>query len=251
MSTIVIDDRDSSIQYTGSWSNGGNPDTDYEGTATFTVPAPGTFLTLTFTGTGVTVWGNILSKTVQISTYAIDGGNATTFTSTNATNTRFSQPFFTVGGGTLSTGTTHTLVITPVQAELAIDMITINVPQTPSTSPTTTTPTELPDPSTCGCSHVPIAPIIGAIIGGLGLVSISLLIIIYLRRWRMLLEKGVPSISTSNEVSVPGQVEQRESTVMTPYDLSTATTQFGTTASEDHSTAWMRKRAASPPPGYR
>ena len=50
MSVIILDDRDPSIQYIGSWNNGGNPDAEYQATVKWSGPAPGTFATLVFNG---------------------------------------------------------------------------------------------------------------------------------------------------------------------------------------------------------
>ncbi|KAF9477147.1 hypothetical protein BDN70DRAFT_995145 [Pholiota conissans] len=288
MSIIILDDRDPSIQYTGSWNNGGNPDAEYQATVKWSGPAPGTFATLVFNGTGVTVIGSINFDTVQMSSYTIDGGPATTFTSTNATDTRYSQVFFTVAGGTLSPDRNHTLVMTPVQANLFIDFITVNVPPPQPSQISSVLPT--PTPSACTIdqsqsqngnqntqsqSHIPLGPVIGTVVGGLGLFGLLISMAIYLRRQKVKMGRELPA-AAGGDVNPPpprinvreSQLRQRNSTV-SPYDLSISTGRMAPISSSSTSptseqanefnarktgnqnlSPLRRPNVSDPPPGY-
>ncbi|KAF9472257.1 hypothetical protein BDN70DRAFT_938312 [Pholiota conissans] len=133
MSTVILDDRDSSIVYHGdTWVPSGNPAAEYLGTSMGTAPAFGTSATVAFTGTGITVFGT-LNPGIQISMFSVDGAPPTTFTSTDASSIRYAQAFYTANPGTFSPGV-HTLVMTPLQADFWLDFLKVDGPSATSSS---------------------------------------------------------------------------------------------------------------------
>ncbi|KAJ7923484.1 hypothetical protein B0H13DRAFT_2402354 [Mycena leptocephala] len=75
----IVDDRDPTISYTGTWLTGGTL-SENDNTVTFTWTAGSSF-SLPFSGTNIAVYGTFdaMSAGVQTS-YAIDGGDAAPFT---------------------------------------------------------------------------------------------------------------------------------------------------------------------------
>lgn len=75
-----LDDRDSSIQYSGGWDTSGHPTEEFQGTTTYTSTA-GATARVTFTGTGISVFGTIArtggGASGPVSTYLIEGDSST------------------------------------------------------------------------------------------------------------------------------------------------------------------------------
>ncbi|KAJ7722877.1 hypothetical protein DFH07DRAFT_971754 [Mycena maculata] len=110
MSYTVIDDRDSTVTYTGTWVVGGTTH-EHSGTVSSSVNV-GDHFSVPFTGTSIGVYGTYDADSAGVHTsYAIDGGSATTVTSTASSNGQddYQQLFW--QSSTISNGS-HTLVVT-------------------------------------------------------------------------------------------------------------------------------------------
>ncbi|KAF7313937.1 hypothetical protein HMN09_00552000 [Mycena chlorophos] len=92
-SYTILDDQDPSVVYTGSWKVGGTSH-EYEDTVTSSTTV-GDFYVLTFNGTSVSVYGTLDSTSGGVETnYQIDGGTATTVTTTATKADAYQQLFF-------------------------------------------------------------------------------------------------------------------------------------------------------------
>ncbi|KAJ7619663.1 hypothetical protein FB45DRAFT_931364 [Roridomyces roridus] len=110
MSTVLIDDQDPSITYTGTWVVGGTIH-EHDGTVSSSVKV-GDHFSVPFNGTGITVFGTFDATSTGVRTlYSIDGDQGTVVTSQASGNglDDFQQPFW--KSGTISDGQ-HTLVVT-------------------------------------------------------------------------------------------------------------------------------------------
>ncbi|KAF9470615.1 hypothetical protein BDN70DRAFT_982458 [Pholiota conissans] len=162
MPDIILDDRDSSINYVGQWAQGGLQGSEYQATTMHcTAPASGTSATLSFVGTGVAVYGTVVDNDVQASSYKVDDSNPVSFESSNSSATRFSQQFFSIPGGSLPNAS-HTLVITPVQGTLSLDFMTVHILSLSSNAPSQPPP-----------HNNNTGLIVGVAVGVLGLMPVS------------------------------------------------------------------------------
>ncbi|KAJ6598184.1 hypothetical protein DFH09DRAFT_54413, partial [Mycena vulgaris] len=110
MSFIIIDDRDPTVTYKGTWVVGGTTH-EHSGTVSSSVAAGDSF-TVPFTGTGITVYGTFDSSSAGVKTsYAIDGGSATTVTSPSSGKDSFQQLFW---QSDAVPSASHNLVVTMV-----------------------------------------------------------------------------------------------------------------------------------------
>ncbi|KAJ7182874.1 hypothetical protein C8R43DRAFT_15790 [Mycena crocata] len=108
MPSSIFDDRDSTVTYTGSWIVGGSAH-EYQNTVSSTTKAGDRFA-FPFTGTSIGVYGTYDASSAGVRTsYAIDGGAATTVTSSASALDSYKQLFW--QSDTLSPGQ-HKLVVT-------------------------------------------------------------------------------------------------------------------------------------------
>ncbi|PPQ95027.1 hypothetical protein CVT25_000490 [Psilocybe cyanescens] len=111
MGLSVLDDRDSSIDYSSGWSKAGSS-LEFNRTTTWSVVS-GSTAKVTFQGTSIGVYGTISAKqrrsVAPVSEYSIDGGSQVEFTPTQAARAQYSQLFF--QSPVMSDGA-HTLIIT-------------------------------------------------------------------------------------------------------------------------------------------
>ncbi|KAJ6606870.1 hypothetical protein B0H10DRAFT_2195223, partial [Mycena sp. CBHHK59/15] len=110
--TTIIDDRSATVAYTGTWVVGGTTN-EWNDTVSSSVKA-GDKITVLFIGKTIGVYGTYDSTSGGVKTsYAIDGGPATTVTASPSSNglDEYQQLFW--KSGTLSKGS-HSLVITMV-----------------------------------------------------------------------------------------------------------------------------------------
>ncbi|KAJ8075026.1 hypothetical protein PM082_019353 [Marasmius tenuissimus] len=103
LNTVIVDDQDSRISYSGQWSLAGGS-TDYSRTS-YAPRSEGAQMSFTFSGTSITVVGNIDAGAMCNATFAIDG-NTSSYTSplVNATQhhqTIWSSPELAEGQHTL------------------------------------------------------------------------------------------------------------------------------------------------------
>ncbi|KAF9477149.1 hypothetical protein BDN70DRAFT_995147 [Pholiota conissans] len=159
MPDIILDDRDSSINYVGQWVQGGLRSSEYQATTMHCIaPASGTSATLSFVGTGVAVYGTVLGNDIQASSYKVDDSDPINFKSNNSSAMRFLQQFFSIPEGNLSNNS-HTLVITPVKGTLSLDFMTVHMLSLFSNAPSPPPP-----------HNNNIGLIVGAVVGALGLI---------------------------------------------------------------------------------
>jgi len=191
--TTLIDDADPSISYVGVWQHSGHPG-EFMGTTTFTM-RKGDTARLTFASTNVSVWGTIGDNAgVPISSYSIDGGNATIFDAGKLTaQVQQRQQFF---QSKELTAANHTLVITSLadNAYFVLDYIAITPivsPTVPALVPSSTlnlsstsilSGTSSPVPSSE--AKLPLGPIIGSALGGFALLVVAFAAFMFFRRRR-------------------------------------------------------------------
>jgi len=179
---LVYDDRDNSISYTGIWVQGGGP-AEYRGTTSF-VTNPGATASLTFVGSGVSVYGTVSphgSLYPPPCSYSIDGDSGTTLTATATNSTQYQLLFF--QSPELTTGN-HTLVITIIiegvaQEAFFLDFFEVT-PLPIATAFPLPSSTTSPLPST---SKPPVGPIIGGVLGALALLTIAFIAFLFFR-WK-------------------------------------------------------------------
>ncbi|KAF7368311.1 Amidohydro-rel domain-containing protein [Mycena venus] len=93
MSFTIIDDRDPTVTYTGTWAPGGTTH-EHAGTVSSSVKV-GNHFSVPFTGTAIAVYGTFDASSAGVKTsYAIDGGAATTVTSGSSPLDSFQQLFW-------------------------------------------------------------------------------------------------------------------------------------------------------------
>ncbi|EIW77876.1 hypothetical protein CONPUDRAFT_75648 [Coniophora puteana RWD-64-598 SS2] len=113
-STIIVDEADSQVQYSGGWTNGGVYP-EYDNTTHLTAGV-GEYAMFNFTGVWVSVYGTlggtgltVIDAGIPQSQYVIDGGEPTNFTAPNVSQTLYHYQYF--SSGLLSDGE-HSLVVT-------------------------------------------------------------------------------------------------------------------------------------------
>ncbi|KAH6913088.1 hypothetical protein BKA70DRAFT_712936 [Coprinopsis sp. MPI-PUGE-AT-0042] len=197
MSTRTFDDTDPAVQYAGLWETSGNPQFEYNATTTFT-KTPGSLARVTFTGTGISVFGTIaISEAPPISNYTIDDDplTATRFTGVPTDEIQYGTRFY--GINNLELGR-HDLIIRNEQsdAELFLDYFNVVGPSEasqPSSSivVSSVVTSTIASPSTSASSkpvesaNPPLGPIIGGAVGGLALVCLLVVgLVLYRRRRR-------------------------------------------------------------------
>ncbi|KAK0234926.1 hypothetical protein EDD85DRAFT_938274 [Armillaria nabsnona] len=93
MSPTTIDDRDSSVSRIGTWTDGGTPH-EYDTTVSSS-KSDGDHLMITFTGTRIAVYGTYdYSSSGVITSYAVDGGNATRITHSSGSGDTYNEMFW-------------------------------------------------------------------------------------------------------------------------------------------------------------
>ncbi|KAJ7584995.1 hypothetical protein C8J56DRAFT_949597 [Mycena floridula] len=96
MSTITIDDSDSSVKYSGQWLKGGSS-REVDGTV-HSSSTPGSSFQVPFLGTSISVFGTVdISSGGVITSYSIDGGAAVPITSKSTGGDSYKQLFWTSG----------------------------------------------------------------------------------------------------------------------------------------------------------
>ncbi|KAF8151006.1 hypothetical protein B0H34DRAFT_158959 [Crassisporium funariophilum] len=190
-----IDDSDMLISYSvGQWTRRGGPG-EFNLTTTETSNA-GASAQIVFYGTNVSAWGTIgITGPAAITMYSIDQGVAATFTGVHIpATTQYQKQFF--QSEQLSPAT-HTLVITNLIEDgvLFLDYILVGLPG-PSASPTLSTAVPIiPSPTKplsilptisveSGISGSTSNPHVGMIVGAVLGEIVSLLVVIFVLRWR-------------------------------------------------------------------
>ncbi|KAJ6512706.1 hypothetical protein C8R45DRAFT_813226, partial [Mycena sanguinolenta] len=113
MNSVIVDDKDPSIVYSGVWDTGGTAE-EFHGTTTWS-PQQGSFATFTFYGTEITIFGSIGATTAPTASmnFVVDGGTPGTYIAGSVTSTAHHQPLWV--SPSLNEGP-HTLVITQGEA---------------------------------------------------------------------------------------------------------------------------------------
>ncbi|KAJ7220768.1 hypothetical protein GGX14DRAFT_675942 [Mycena pura] len=89
----IIDDRDPSVQYTGTWVVGGTSH-EYAGTVSSSLKS-GDHFQVPFTGTGIAVYGTLDASSGGVKTsYSVDGATADTVTSGSSGQDSYQQLFW-------------------------------------------------------------------------------------------------------------------------------------------------------------
>ncbi|KAF7374394.1 hypothetical protein MSAN_00323400 [Mycena sanguinolenta] len=116
MNVVIVDDKDSSIAYSGTWETGGTA-VEYHGTTTWS-PLQGSIATFAFNGSQVTVFGSIRATFAPTASmnFVVDGGPSGTYIAGSVTNTIHHIPLWV--SPSLNEGP-HTLVITQGEAMAA------------------------------------------------------------------------------------------------------------------------------------
>lgn len=170
---VILDDRDQSLLFSGSWSNNGIVE-EYMGTTRQTPgEANGGTMTLQFNGTAITVFGTTAQTVNQGTTkvsFSIDG-QSTTFEGKANLPAVLHQAVF--QATSLGADKTHTLTITPLNSNpLFLDYFVYR-----TTNSSATIPTNPPNDSKTSNT--------GAIVGGVvGVVAIILLAVLGFFLWR-------------------------------------------------------------------
>jgi len=241
---LQIDDRNPLVFYSpnSSWTRGGNI-ADFDGTSTFTSTIRAS-ATLTFTGTGISVWGTIqlLSpnmSTYVLSSYSIDGGPSTTFNATEKVAYQFQQKLF--QSATLNDSAPHTIVVTlDNDASFFIDYFLVIPAGATSTSASSSNPSTVTGPMTVfsavssttastgaqsPSSRVPLGPAVGGTLSGLALLIVAILAVWLCCKRRKENKKNdsqmspVPFITPSSHQPIPMQQYQ-------PYEGSDAVSEY-------------------------
>ncbi|KAJ7267181.1 hypothetical protein C8J57DRAFT_361033 [Mycena rebaudengoi] len=113
MSATIIDDQDKSVSYTGTWVVGGTAN-EHAGTVSSSLKVGDRF-SVPFTGTKIGVYGTFDASSAGVKTsYAIDGGRASTVTSPASGKDSFKQLFW------------QSDALTPGPHELVVTMVAVN-----------------------------------------------------------------------------------------------------------------------------
>ncbi|KAJ7699220.1 hypothetical protein B0H17DRAFT_1328265 [Mycena rosella] len=108
LSSSVIDDRDPTVSYTGTWVVGGTSH-EHDGTVSSSLNVGDSF-SVPFTGTTIAVYGTFDASSAGVKTsYAIDGGSPITVTSSSSGADSFQQLFW---QSDAVTSGSHKLVVT-------------------------------------------------------------------------------------------------------------------------------------------
>ncbi|KDR67432.1 hypothetical protein GALMADRAFT_147205 [Galerina marginata CBS 339.88] len=192
---VYIDDRDPVVVYKPNWNRGGNA-SDYLSTSTST-HVPGSTANLSFSGTGVSVWGTVQvlnpnEPSNVLLSFSVDDGPPMTHNIAELPVFQFQQNVFQSDSLAPST---HTLVVTlENRASFFLDyFLVIPLDSTSSTTlAATTSPSAPPTTSEPSLSHpsptmsavadanfhskgVPIDTIVGGTLGGFALLCIAIL----------------------------------------------------------------------------
>ncbi|RDB16586.1 hypothetical protein Hypma_002823 [Hypsizygus marmoreus] len=186
MATFIDDQDLSKVVYTGTWIKGGSPSEHAETVASST--NVGDYFTVTFRGTAIAVYGtfDITSKGV-VASYSIDGAPPAQVTAQAGSGDTFNQQFW------------RSEPLSLAEHKLVVNMTKVNFDPQPGegtvwfdyfliTDPTITSTSGGPDPTaslqkiTNSSAKKPIGAIVGAIIGGLGLMLAAMLIFLLFRR---------------------------------------------------------------------
>jgi len=201
-SSTVIDDRDSQIEYTGSWTLAGTSG-ELEGTSHGT-NVTGSQAIFFFNTTSVAVYGTVPAadgKGPAVTSYVIDGSSAVTFTAPTTNSTLYQIPFF--GAGGLAEGKVHCLTITYNSAqssEFWLDYIlTCNDADGASAKPK----------SKAG-------PIAGGVLGALAFISAGVLLFLWLRRRKQRREVEKASVAQGFNL----KPEMSQSSLQGPKEIS-------------------------------
>lgn len=195
MALRTFDDRDPAVQYVGVWRTSGNPQEEYNGTTTLT-NVPGSTARVTFTGTGIDVFGTVaISEAGPVSTYAIEDNPSTEaeFVGAPTDRTQYRINFYSIKDLELGR---HVLIIRNEQssAELFLDYFTVLGPSeeslppissstgSPSISPTASSTASSSSSPVAASNSPPIGPIIGGVLGGVALICLLALGIAFYRR---------------------------------------------------------------------
>ncbi|KAF9021346.1 hypothetical protein BDZ89DRAFT_1163823 [Hymenopellis radicata] len=187
----AIDDRDSAVVRTGSWVDGG---TEHEHDSTVSSSKnEGDYLTVTFTGTEIIVYGTYdYSSLGVITSYAIDDGTATQVNHTSSGGDTYQQEFW--KSGTLNL-TEHKLVLTMVHVNTEFEDVEgtvwidyFNVVDAPATQTISSTASSSASSTSItfdsGSSSPPVGAIIGAVVGVIAILSLGVGLFLWYRSRR-------------------------------------------------------------------
>ncbi|KAF7361051.1 Alpha-L-fucosidase [Mycena sanguinolenta] len=193
--TLLIDDTDSSVTYSSdSWQSSNSTDSCLESTQHVSTSV-GSWATASFSGTGISLFGPRGQKGFSAS-IVVDGSQPVI--SRSQTGPGKNQLFNTSG---LSSGP-HIINVTVLEGNLGIDYFSVTdagspAPATPqSAAPQSATPQSASAPTESAQSAfsktpLPIAAIVGGVIGGLIILVSLLAVIIWKRRRRARRNNGV------------------------------------------------------------
>ncbi|KAF7332917.1 Amidohydro-rel domain-containing protein [Mycena venus] len=218
----IVDDRDPSIVYTGTWVVGG---TSHEnGNTVSSSVKVGDHFSVPFTGTAIAVYGTFDSSSSGVQTsYSIDGGSATTVTSPSSGKDSYKQLFW--QSDAISSGP-HNLIVTMVavnnvgdgEGTIWFDYFNITAPTTStpssgltsgpsaelasgSSTPSSTSASSFPTISSTTVTHESLhAALIGGIVGGIALLIAFAIAVALLLRWKRRVD-GLLGMSASNNPS--------------------------------------------------
>ncbi|KAJ6585657.1 hypothetical protein B0H19DRAFT_924775 [Mycena capillaripes] len=184
--TVIIDDRDPLVSYTGAWSQGG-ASLEFDQTTSFSVSAGSTAM-ITFVGTSVTVYGTVAAKNLspQASwSFAVDNSIAGTYTPpNNMTSDIHHEALWTSPSPALS-NSSHTLVINQTSAASAgVIYLDYIISSASSSASSTASSTDSASNTPAPHKKTPIGAIVGPIVGVLVLVALVAAIFVCLRRRR-------------------------------------------------------------------
>ncbi|KAJ7489122.1 hypothetical protein FB451DRAFT_1223791 [Mycena latifolia] len=254
----IIDDQDPAVSYTGTWVVGGTTH-EHDGTVSSSVKA-GDHFSVPFTGTGISVYGTFDSSSAGVKTsYAIDGGSATTVTSSRSNADSFQRLFW---QSNAISNEAHTLVVTMLtvndegdgEGTVWFDYFNVSSPASSSSSASSSTGlgSHTASATSAGSSSSSsgtvvvagkkshLAAIIGGVVGGILLIALICAVLLLWRRRRQKHNdyRSAPNMSSSP----PIQPFLSNPTPITPISAFPASPSFLTSPYPSSSSSSSSKR---------